>query len=110
MWDLKSDVGGTSPPQTAPEAAPEAVREAAASRAELAVAPEIVANSLGEYLRAWASRIPAGESGVLPLIIGILVIAVIFQSQNANFLTAANLVHPIAHWSAIMLLDMAHFY
>jgi len=110
MSDLKSDVGGTSPPQAAPEAAPEAVTEAAASRAELAVAPEIVANSLGEYLRAWASRIRAGESGVLPLIIGIVVIAVIFQSQNANFLTAGNLVNLIAQGAPIMLLGLAQVF
>ncbi len=110
MSELKSDVGGTSSPQAAPEAAPEAVTEAAASRAELAVAPEIVANSLGEYLRAWASRIRAGESGVLPLIIGIVVIAVIFQSQNANFLTAGNLVNLIAQGAPIMLLGLAQVF
>jgi D-xylose transport system permease protein len=84
--------------------------EAAASSAELAVAPELVAHSLGEYLRAWAARIRAGESGVLPLIIGIVVIAVIFQSQNANFLTAGNLVNLIAQGAPIMLLGLAQVF
>ena len=60
MSDLKE-----GPPLT-----PEPVTEAAASSAELAVAPELVANSLGEYLRAWAARIRAGDSGILPVIVG----------------------------------------
>src|SRR5205823_6584192 len=46
-----------------PPLTPESVTEAAASSAELAVAPEIVAGSLGEYLRGWAARIRAGDSG-----------------------------------------------
>jgi D-xylose transport system permease protein len=100
MSDLKE-----GPPVT-----PEPMTEAAASSAELAVAPELVAHSLGEYLRAWAARIRAGESGVLPLIIGIVVIAVIFQSQNANFLTAGNLVNLIAQGAPIMLLGLAQVF
>ena len=68
MSDLKE-----GPPLT-----PESVTDAAASSAELAVAPEIVAGSLGEYLRAWAARIKAGDSGILPVIVGLVVIAVIF--------------------------------
>src|SRR6266542_365049 len=62
----------------------EVLTEAAAARATLAVAPEIVANSLGEYARGWFARVRAGESGVLPVIVGLIVIAVIFQSQNAS--------------------------
>src|SRR5438876_7912940 len=100
MSDLKE-----GPPLT-----PEPVTEAAASSAELAVAPEIVANSLGEYLRAWAARIKAGESGVLPVIVGLVVIAVIFQSQNANFLTAGNLVNLIEQGAPIMLLGLAQVF
>jgi D-xylose transport system permease protein len=100
MSDLKE-----GPPLT-----PEPVTDAAANSAELAVAPEIVAHSLGEYLRGWAARIKAGDSGVLPVIVGLIVIAVIFQSQNSNFLTAGNLVNLIVQGSAIMLLGLAEVF
>jgi D-xylose transport system permease protein len=100
MSDLKE-----GPPLT-----PEPVTEAAASSAELAVAPEIIANSLGEYLRASAARIKAGESGVLPVIVGLLVIAVIFQTQNSNFLTAGNLVNLIVQGAPFMLLGLAQVF
>src|SRR6266851_2965304 len=103
-----SDVKEGSPPPL--EAEPEALTEAAATRAELAVAPEIVAGSLGEYLRAWVARIKAGESGVLPVIVGLIVIAVIFQSQNANFLTAGNLVNLLVQGAAITLLGLGEVF
>ncbi|HYR63651.1 MAG TPA: ABC transporter permease [Actinomycetota bacterium] len=103
-----SDVKEGAPPPL--EAEPEALTEAAATRAELAVAPEIVAGSLGEYLRAWVARIKAGESGVLPVIVGLIVIAVIFQSQNANFLTAGNLVNLLVQGAAITLLGLGEVF
>ncbi len=100
MSDLKE-----GPPLT-----PEPVTEAAASSAELAVAPELVANSLGEYLRAWAARIRAGDSGILPVIVGLVVIAIIFQSQNSNFLTAGNLVNLLVQGAAITLLGLGEVF
>ena len=100
MSDLKE-----GPPLT-----PEPVTEAAASSAELAVAPELVANSLGEYLRAWAARIRAGDSGILPVIVGLIVIAIIFQSQNSNFLTAGNLVNLLVQGAAITLLGLGEVF
>jgi D-xylose transport system permease protein len=103
-----SDVKEGAPPPL--DDVPEPINEAAASRAELAVAPEIVANSLGEYFRGWMARIRAGESGVLPVIIGLLVIAVIFQTQNSNFLTAGNLVNLIVQGAPFMLLGLAQVF
>jgi D-xylose transport system permease protein len=100
MSDLKE-----GPPVT-----PEPVTEAAASSAELAVAPELVAHSLGEYLRAWAARIRAGDSGILPVIVGLIVIAIIFQSQNSNFLTAGNLVNLLVQGAAITLLGLGEVF
>jgi D-xylose transport system permease protein len=93
-----------------PPLAPEPMTEAAASSAELAVAPELVAHSLGEYLRAWAARIRAGDSGILPVIVGLIVIAIIFQSQNSNFLTAGNLVNLLVQGAAITLLGLGEVF
>src|SRR5256885_2999399 len=106
----RSEGGAMSDLKEGPPLTPESVTEAAASSAELAVAPELVAGSLGEYLRAWAARIRAGDSGILPVIVGLVVIAVIFQSQNANFLTAGNLVNLLVQGAAITLLGLGEVF
>ena len=93
-----------------PPLAPEPVSQAAASSAELAVDPELVASSLGEYFRAWGSRIKSGDSGVLPVIVGLILIAVIFQTQNSNFLTAGNLVNLLVQGAAITLLGLGEVF
>lgn len=49
--------------------------------------------SPGEYLRGALLRIRRGEIGVLPIILGLVVIAIIFQYQNQNFLTPRNVVN-----------------
>jgi len=82
----------------------------AAAAAELAVNPELMANSLGEYVKAWFARVRGGDSGVLPVIVGMVVIAVIFQSLNAKFLTAGNLVNLLVQGAVYMLLAMAEVF
>src|SRR3979411_130496 len=111
-----SDVRQGTPPGSEPPGEPiaeptvepgvEPVTAAAAARAELAVAPEIVATSLGDAFKVWMARIKAGESGVLPVIVGLIVIAVIFQTQNSNFLTAGNLVNLIVQGAPFLLLGL----
>jgi D-xylose transport system permease protein len=88
----------------------EALTEAAESKASLAVAPEIVATTLGEYLRAWLVRIRGGETGALPVVVGLIIIGVIFQVQSSNFLSAGNLVNLLVQGSVFMLLGMAEVF
>ncbi len=45
-----------------------------------------------------------GELGSLPIVVGIIVIAIYFQARNANFLTAGNFVNLIAQMSAVMII------
>jgi D-xylose transport system permease protein len=80
------------------------------SAAALAVPPEVVANSLRDYLRVWVVRLRAGETGVLPVIVGMFVIAVIFQSLNSKFLTAGNLVNLLVQGAVFMLLAMGEVF
>jgi D-xylose transport system permease protein len=82
-------------------AAPEAVR------AELP--PEVVAQSLGEYVRAYSARIRAGESGVLPVIAAMVAIVVVFTAISPNnvFLTPGNLVNLFQQAAVFMVLAMA---
>ena len=87
--------------------APEEERsEAAAAQADLAVAPEILANSLGEYLRGALARVKAGEAGVLPVVAGLILISALFQTLNSNFLTSGNIVNLLIQGAAYMLLAM----
>jgi D-xylose transport system permease protein len=78
--------------------------------AELALPSTVVANSLGDYVRARFARLRAGEGGVLPVVIGMFVIAIIFQSLNSNFLTSENLVNLLVQGSVFMLLAMAEVF
>src|SRR6202048_1531293 len=103
-------------PQAAGPVAPEDEAEdgyltgAAATKAELAVAPELVANSLGEYLRGALLRVRNGESGVLPVVGGLLLISILFQSLNSKFLTSGNLVNLLVQGAAYMLLAMGEIF
>ena len=78
---------------TPPEIKPTEGSESALSDAELkTVAPEVLANSLGEYLQAWWRRIKNGESGALPVLIGLIAIGLFFEIENSEFLSDGNLV------------------
>jgi D-xylose transport system permease protein len=60
--------------------------------------------SLGAFARERLAGLREGELGSLPIVIGIIVIAIYFQSRNSNFLTAGNFVNLIAQMSAIMII------
>jgi D-xylose transport system permease protein len=63
-------------------------------------------SSLWDPLRAQWARVLAGRSGVLPVVIGTIVIACVFQSLNPNFLTPGNLVNLLVQASVFMLIGM----
>ena len=48
---------------------------------------------MGEYVKAWVKRIRSGESGALPIILGLILIIIIFQVQQSKFLSAGNIVN-----------------
>ena len=56
------------------------------------------------------ARVRAGDAGALPVIGGLLVITILFQSLNSNFLTAGNLVNLLVQGSVYMLLALAELY
>jgi D-xylose transport system permease protein len=86
------------------------VTVSAAAEADLAVAPELMANSLGEYARAAFLRVRGGESGVLPVVGGLLLISILFQSLNSNFLSSRNLVNLLIQGAVFMLLAMGEVF
>ena len=97
----KADLLGVAP-ENGPDltAAPEA--------AKTEVPPELVAQTLGQYTRAYLARIRAGESGVLPVVAAMVAIVVVFQvvSPNHVFLSAGNIVNLFQQSAVFMVLAM----
>jgi D-xylose transport system permease protein len=79
----------------------------AAATAELP--PELVAQTFGQYARAYVARIRNGESGVLPVVVGLVAIMAVFEviSPNHVFLSAGNLVNLFQQSAVFMVLAMA---
>src|SRR3989442_11972747 len=81
----------------------------ASAEAAIVVPPEIVAQSLGEWFRAWLTRLRAGQSGVLPVIVGLVLISIVFTAISPShlFLSAGNLVNLFQQSAVFMVLAMA---
>jgi D-xylose transport system permease protein len=76
----------------------------------LAARPEILAESLGDYARAWMTRIRSGDSGALPILVGLVLVVIYFQLQESAFLTSGNLVNLFVQSAAFILLGAAEIY
>lgn len=63
-------------------------------------------NSLLAYTRNWLVGLRSGELGVLPIVGGLLLTAVVFQSLNDNYLTPGNLVNLMSQGAAISTIAM----
>ena len=106
-----SDV--TSDSSQAPGGATDATTVAdltAADEAAADVPPELVAQSLGQYLRASWAQVRGGNSGVLPVVLAIVVVAVSFQIANPTFLSPQNLVNLFEQSTVYMVLAMAEIF
>jgi D-xylose transport system permease protein len=71
-----------------------------------AVPVEATRESLGDYARRWWDGVRGGELGSLPIIIGLLIIALVFQTQNNRFLTSGNFVNLIVQAAPITIIAM----
>jgi len=100
---------GETPAGTA-DAAMVADLTAAPEAAAADVPPELLAQSLGQYLRAWWLRVRSGDSGVLPVVLAIVVVAVSFQIANPKFLSPQNLVNLFEQSTIYMVLAMAEIF
>ena len=68
------------------------------------------APSTGEYLRLTWTRIKGGETGVLPVVGGLLLVSILFQTLNSHFLTAGNLVNWLVQAAVFSLLAMGEVF
>ena len=59
------------------------------------IPPEIVAQSLSQYFRAWFARVKSGDAGVLPVVAALVIVTIVFQivSPNHVYLRPVNLVN-----------------
>jgi D-xylose transport system permease protein len=89
---------------------PPSEADALATEAAATAAPEVIANSLGEYVKIWWSRVRSGESGALPVVLGLVAIVVYFQARSSLFLSAGNLVNLMTQAAWIVTLGMAEVF
>jgi D-xylose transport system permease protein len=68
------------------------------------------ADSVGGYLRLTLVRLRGGETGVLPVVAGLLLVSVLFQSLNSHFLTPGNLVNLLVQAAVFSLLAMGEVF
>ena len=73
-------------------------------------APEVMASSLGEYAKIQLRRIRSGESGALPVVIGLVAIVIYFQVRNSLFLSPGNLVNLLIQGAPYIILGMAEVF
>ncbi|MGA3362034.1 MAG: ABC transporter permease [Solirubrobacteraceae bacterium] len=98
--DGASELAVTSGPQDS--------LEATAAPGDLLALPADA--SLSQYIGAWAKRVRSGDSGVLPVIVGLIVIVIIFQTQSSVFLSAANLTNLLTQGAPFVMLGMAEVF
>ena len=79
-----------------------------ATDAEL-VPPELVAQTLGEYVRAWLVRVRSGDAGILPVAVALVLVGAAFYlvSPGHLFLSAGNLVNLFIQSAVFIVLAMA---
>ena len=67
--------------------------------------PAQVANpTVREYLEDYWTRVKSGDLGSLPIIFGLIAIAIIFSTQSDVFLSAPNFVNLIRQSAGLMLI------
>ncbi len=99
---------GETPAGTAGAGTVDLTEDAKAEAAD--IPPELVAQTLGQYFRASWARVRGGNSGVLPVILGLVVVAIGFQIANSKFLSAQNLVNLFEQSTVYMLLAIAEIF
>jgi D-xylose transport system permease protein len=62
--------------------------------------------TIGAYARRWWTDVRSGELGSLPIIVGLVIIAIVFQSQNDRFLTAGNFVNLLVQTAPYAVIAM----
>jgi D-xylose transport system permease protein len=97
-------------PQEPATADPQEPADDFVAAATASASADLLANSMGDYLRIMGRRVRSGESGALPVVVGLIAIVIFFQVENSLFLSAGNLVNLMAQSAFIITLGMAEIF
>jgi D-xylose transport system permease protein len=70
----------------------------------------IQSGSFSDYFATSWKRMKAGDLGSIPILLGLIIIAIIFQSLNENFLTPRNFVNLIVQMAGITTIAIGVVY
>jgi D-xylose transport system permease protein len=62
--------------------------------------------TIGAYARSWWTGVKSGDLGSLPIVVGLVIICIVFQSQNDRFLTAGNFVNLLVQTAPYAVIAM----
>ncbi|WP_327310425.1 sugar ABC transporter permease [Streptomyces sp. NBC_01243] len=106
MSDL-AKTPGTPTEESATEKSAAAVPEAGPSAAPApAIDPRLLVREEGfkGYWSEFTRKVRGGELGSLPVLVGLIVIAVVFQFQNGNFLSASSIANVAVYSSGLGIM------
>lgn len=86
---------------------PEQVEEDLTAAEVEIMPPEVIAQSLAEYFRAWFARVRSGDAGVLPAVAALVIFAIVFEivvKPRGVFLSNGNLVATFDESALFVLL------
>jgi D-xylose transport system permease protein len=66
--------------------------------------------TLGEFVSAFVKKVQSGESGLLPVLLGLLALMIFFQIKSSAFLSAGNLTNLLTQGTTFILLGMAEIW
>ena len=70
----------------------------------------VAPRSISQYASDYWVQMKSGDIGSLPIILGLVIIALIFQTQNENYLTPRNLVNLIVQMAGITVIAIGVVY
>jgi D-xylose transport system permease protein len=62
--------------------------------------------TIGDVVRGYWERLKAGEVGVLPVALGLVVIALFFNSKNSNYISAVNFNNVVIQMAGVAIIAM----
>ncbi len=71
---------------------------------------ETQSNGFSDYIASYLLRLRRGDVGMLPILLGLIVIAIIFQILNENFLSPRNFVNLIVQMAGITVIAIGVVY
>jgi D-xylose transport system permease protein len=66
--------------------------------------------TLSEFVSAFVKKVRSGESGLLPVLLGLLALSIFFQIKSSAFLSAGNLTNLLTQGTTFILLGMAEIW